>query len=123
MFTREQTIEEHRKLWDWLANNPGKTKSQYPEWYENGGRIPFVLYDCFPCDFTGVECEKCPFIWPDFRCTWQAYNDPYCKRGGLFGGWLDAIEDGRLEEAAQLAAQIRDLPVRPEKEETTDEPR
>lgn len=82
----------HKRMWQWLAENPGKEKDEWPKWEFNGGHIPEALNDCFACDYTKapftdhrgvtrfqVECKRCPLLWGTvtdyFIC--EKENSPY----------------------------------------------
>lgn len=92
----------HKALWNWLSMHPRETKSCWPAWDFNGGKVKEVEHNCFACEYAmGVFlqqpiCVNCPL---DFGC--------HCA-DGIYGTWGGAL----MEEAAQLAAKIRDLPVR-----------
>jgi len=43
--TREEAIRLHRELWGWLAENPMKTKQEWPEW----GLYPGMRAGDLPC--------------------------------------------------------------------------
>lgn len=85
--------EEHKRLWNWLAENPEKSKSNWPEWkrlHSDQG--------CFACDFhfcAGI----CPFKKKCSPCL-----------DGLFLRWVDAI--GFNLSRYRLAKQIANLPLR-----------
>jgi hypothetical protein len=67
--------ELHRRLWNWLADNPNKavfngkefyandTKQKWPEWQHNGGNIPSVDHYCFACEECHFHCSRCPITW------------------------------------------------------------
>jgi len=77
-------------IWNWLAVNPGKDKSDYPDWEVDGGSMPEAPYDCPCCGYavsfsggtkdgvedTGIsreQCKHCPLasFWPGGRCLDQ----------------------------------------------------
>ncbi len=39
------------KMWDWLAENPGKVKSSWPEWTYNDGKVKDANKECFACEY------------------------------------------------------------------------
>lgn len=98
----------HQKLWNWLAENPGKIKGEWLEWRAYYS----VSYGCFACDYAcklsieitgkhtaGYRCKHCPLVWGTKNC----FNN------GLYFKWdicNDPIERKKMAEA------IRDLPVR-----------
>jgi len=106
--TREEAIRLHRELWGWLAENPIKNKSAWPEWNKYvcfgkmGNETPNSL--CFGCEyvlqqtkFKKRDCQLCPLDWPNENC----------KGNGLWGQWDNATAP---EKRSRLAAIIRDLP-------------
>ncbi len=88
----------HRELWNWLAQNPGKEKGDWPRWEWNGSDIPFVSEDCFACGLVTMDCIICPI------CDYDPDKDECLN--GLFGKWHK--ETGK--ERAALAKQIANLP-------------
>lgn len=113
--TKKEAIENHRKMWLWIAKNTLKsgyilTKNDYFTFSDYEGDIP--ARKCFCCeavwcyikDFT--YCDRCPI---DFG--------GYCaSKGGLYNKWFNiSIRNGdlsRYKEAALLAYKISKLPER-----------
>lgn len=104
----------HKKLWDWLAANPGRYKEDWPGWSGLDMAPYSICNDCFACEAvnslaidvadTSWSCRYCPLDWGKRGdCT---------KLFGLFDSWHDATADGDRRSAARLAGIIRDLPVR-----------
>lgn len=95
----------HKELWDWLAKNPDKAKSEWPCWDINCGIYSSNGDYCFACEYADARgsmlCRECPLIWPVHNCC--------SKEGGLYDMWTSESEE---EARAGLAEQIRDLPVR-----------
>ena len=102
----------HKALWNWLSKNPGKRKSDWPGWEENGGRTDFATSFCFACEYSGQRpCRCCPLDWGEGNeCMnltaastlfnkWLGYND---KNDESF----DAVK------ASEAAILIRDLPLK-----------
>lgn len=113
----------HKKLWLWLARNPGKTKSQWPGWKPD----ECVTNNCFACE-AGLSrllelnitdkttyCYCCPF--GDFSNT--GAGD--CL-GGLHNKWVDVFyivrenpKDRILQRLlSHLAKRIALMPLREE---------
>lgn len=64
--TREQAIKEHRKMWNWLAENPDMDKDDYLELND----FEYVENECFLCHYNhqndGKYCgEDCILDWGD----------------------------------------------------------
>ena len=105
---------EHKELWDWLSKNPTMDKKHWPGWEYNGGPYSYVTNECFACEYawncyTGIDendytpvCKNCPIEWAG---TYECGNTIYRK-------WFEAQYRKRYDEAAQLATEIRDLPVK-----------
>lgn len=104
----------HVALWDWLANNPGKDKYDWPGW-EEGSSIhagafagQSILNHCFLCEWYRRHggCEAC-------ACT-KKYGEPCFSdinpnSEGLFKKWDKAMQANDFEEACRLAVMMRDV--------------
>lgn len=116
--TREQAIEEHRKMYNEMADEIEKNKrsikyvAKWKEHYIN--EIGFLDFnnDCFLCQYTidkfpRERCEfTCPLMWGEKlgdTCMVTEYGD------GLFRRLLYAES---WQEQAALASQIANLPER-----------
>lgn len=112
--SREQTIIEHRKLWNWLADQyeSGKfvKKEDYFIDFEDEF-IPCVL--CYCCDYTidnrgGCRnCDLCPIRWPhnkhcmDYGSLWRRYT--------AYEDKLLSIEDYPAKEDGLIFQYKKDL--------------
>lgn len=72
--TREQAIYEHRKMWNWIADEclKRKRKVEKYEYFDEHpvyGEIPQCY--CWCCEYSDVYCSTCPiqFDGPMARCT------------------------------------------------------
>ena len=131
-FTKEQAIAEHRKMWNWIADqldNGAESdiyilKEQYC--YDNNFHI---MHNCFCCAYDAqfvqkYSCKRCPVLWgtegirSDFYCETGMDGDDYeLSLDDEFGLWLIAqnlSEEQRFKEAAEIARQIANLPENPE---------
>lgn len=61
--TLRKTIKLHRELWNWLADNPGEGKRDWPRWEEIEAEYGKIKNLCFACHYCGNNCLKCPFDW------------------------------------------------------------
>lgn len=95
--------EEHRKLWNWLADHPKAEKSDYFEDWDIDS-IPRSC--CFACEVayraadranTYASCRFCPL---GGQCI-VGCDD------GLYAEWCEAVSPKRRQ---QLALQIAKLP-------------
>ena len=103
---KEYTTEEaHRKLWNWLADNPGKLKSCFFDEYEIETEIPS---DCFACmeidDLKGhINCNNCPVKWAD------EYLENCCQcmdQDTLYYFWKHSLDSDELSFSAREIAQL-----------------
>lgn len=96
----------HKALWNWLSENPDKEKSDWPGWEWNGGKHKDTRTNlCFACMYDNeIEgyCYNCPLDWPNGM---ECVSDD----DSLYPNWHFCQD---LQRRAELAAQIRDLPVR-----------
>lgn len=117
-------LTKHKELWNWLAENPGSLKVEWPGWdeIEDWDDEMYPNNNCFACEFLQVSlyeegtenydldpetCEKhCPLIWPEGRTCTNGFNS-------LYREWdnYNSQEDF-YAEASVLAKQIAELPVR-----------
>ena len=126
--TKQEAVENHRKMWNWIANQIEKDeelkdvidlKQKYCEIYNH-----YLLHNCFCCEYCNsffyLDCSKCPVEWPstasNFMCEFKDIESE--KNDGCDGLWiecanmLDEPEYYTWEEQAELARQIANLPER-----------
>ena len=116
--TKSQAIAEHRKMWNWIADETEKRgtiviKSDY--FSEHGIAIipPFECYCCEYATETRNGCGNCPIDWgadTDSLMCMDKYT--HYDGQGLYNQWLDAKEYGELEDAICLAREIAQLAER-----------
>jgi hypothetical protein len=77
----------HRKLWQWLAEDPGKGKEDWPGWILNGGAYSLVLALCFACEYMRgrAHCDSCPCLIDGMCCggcfaCWEIAQTPHTRR-------------------------------------------
>jgi len=115
--TKEQAIEEHRKMWNWIADHVEEVKPIFAfeikckYLYEILCVEQIIHADCFCCDYTyhsNSTCKECILDWND------TVNG--CCSGlnkGLYGRFLYNIEELRnYKEASNIARQIANLSER-----------
>lgn len=113
--TREQAIAEHRKMWNWIADEIEKEnhvfdieelKDLYLGVFKKMSICP--IERCFLCEYSmeqlnktgnGVTCDHCPVI----------KADGYGCLGGLH---YEVCRSYTWQEQAKLARQIANLPER-----------
>jgi hypothetical protein len=105
--TKEDYAEAHWKIWNWCSENPDKQKHEWPEWQFNGGKYQWVTSECFACEWSAlgrweaIFCPECLLVWPTATCAVDADD--------LFSLWENEEDPTKR---AELARQIRDLPIR-----------
>ena len=121
----EEAERLHKELWNWLADNPGADKHEWPGWVSNGGKVHGCLNACFACECTRPyeyypiqTCTECPVNWPPEEHFGNEYHSCHCE-DSLYGMWVDELEtaedEGRppdKELLSSLARQIANLPWR-----------
>jgi hypothetical protein len=50
-------------LWDWLSNNPGKDKPDWPEWNDIFIQYGNIICNCFACHLCMQDCTSCPLYY------------------------------------------------------------
>lgn len=107
--TKEEALQKSVELWDWLADNPGAQKEDWPGWkkYRRPGEFRF----CFACLYKnthkGWACdEECiiPVFRPEekivFNCGCTTDKSPYIL-------WGKNTED-RTKHAREIADSARE---------------
>jgi len=114
--TREQAIEEHRKMWNWIADNIEKIKpngnKDIKEYYLYKIRKLDESIDnyCFCCEYSSIYetsmiklvCDHCPIEW-DGECR-------NCLSSLLYNNFTMAICNNKYDIASTMAKQIANLP-------------
>lgn len=93
----------HQKLWNWLADNPGKEKHDWPGWQNI--KEKFFGY-CFACDYDDKAyeitnrdtCDCCPLLWEGKGCSLP---------NSLYSQWLLAYGAERCRELALKIANVK----------------
>jgi hypothetical protein len=122
--TKQEAIENHRKMWNWIADE--LEKGNGPKYYNviNIKTEYFIKHNikpentpksyCYCCEYAksikpSLDCGDCPLKWPntdDSNCLQQFLADGlYIKIRRLF------IKKG-YKKAAKLARKIANLPER-----------
>lgn len=131
-FWYEQTIEQHRKMWRWIAETTKTTKNCVTkrDYLRNIAEKPFSIDDCllehdcflctYACNQTGKSmhddidnderCQNCPAIWPYHDRCYDKYDDP--TDPGLYDEWEFAVKQYEWEDAARYAEAIAELPMK-----------
>jgi hypothetical protein len=99
--TFEELHAAHVRLWDWLAENPGKYKHDAPERLLDGAGWQ-ICFACVQAKVDTEHCKRCPVDW----------GVSYCDTpGSPFDKWDRLMRcPENFELRAELARIIRDLP-------------
>ena len=100
-----KTLHEwHMELWNWLADNPDKSKEDWMVIVKcSFDERP--LHNCFACEYDHSSCENCPFSENIIGC----FDDD-----GLYSKWY---HETNLQQRSEYSRQIANLPWN-EQEET-----
>lgn len=112
--TKQQAIEGHRKMWNWIADKIESEKRRFyisdlKEIYCRENNV--VLHNrCFCCEYSNYSdsnCEKCPVDW---------IKTKHCcdNEKSLYSLVIDA---STWQEQTELARTIANLPERVDVEE------
>lgn len=111
--TKQQAITEHRKMWNWIADETKKCgRKVSKEEYFIAMDIAFENRPetyCYCCDYVNGACIKCPIEWGGGCYRGCCDKDAMFDDKGLYAQWANADNP---EKAAQLAREIAKLPER-----------
>jgi hypothetical protein len=101
--------ENHKALWNWLADNPAKGKQDWPGLKTISKmklKLPhymhFLTFSCFACQATPLiggacfDCHNCPVDWKADKCT---------SDGSLYKKWMYAKNAKDCSKYARLIAR------------------
>ena len=124
--TYEQTIEKHRRMWHWIADQTRKKQaaiSKFEYIYEQGKADPEFTKKignnfCFLCKYAEqlrtnkrtTICNYCIGCWNGDTCVTDP-DEP--DSAGLYTKWINAWSNNNWEQAATYADQMAELPLRP----------
>lgn len=124
--TKEQAINEHRKMWNWIAdkykNGRKESISDLKREYCDKNNLS-IYSDCFCCEYDSKHdnndlsklCKNCPIRWGS-----EGYVDNrYCldrfeinDDGGLYMRASMHSNNEHYKRAEELARKIANLPER-----------
>lgn len=126
--TREQAIEEHRKMWRWIAEQYRKGRNELiidlkVEYITNNFWKDDILNNCFCCEYARnqadiyecVRCDCCPIEWKShveqFPCVDRYEVDDF---KGLYEyiSFLSGDVSNNRNGIIRLAEEIANLPER-----------
>ena len=118
--TREEAIANHRKMWNWIADETERwedcaTKSDY---FKNLFDLPIPQNECYCCEYAQdialhSVCSGCPLLWGSHFATCIFDGSSENKRG-LYVQWERACKEKDWQKSARLAREIANLPERKE---------
>lgn len=119
--SREQTIIEHRKMWNWLADQYEAGHFVSKADYIDQTGFGEVTLNCFCCDYDDNYCLDCPICWGEGLYARCGEDDT------AFTHWYDLVDffmttGSRItyESFQLLAKYAREIANLPEKEVEND---
>lgn len=123
---KEKAIEEHRKMWNWIADELEKPETRQSKENVHDLKVRYcnandlnLRNDCWCCEydkqFSDYTCVHCPLLWGT-ECETDAY---YCENDEDDGSWWHShqlAKDGEYEGASIVARQIANLPEKESEE-------
>ncbi|MFR2774759.1 MAG: hypothetical protein ACLTBR_02895 [Anaerostipes sp.] len=114
--TREEAIELHRKMWNWIADETEKTGRfiQKDDYFLATHNIP--AHFCYCCEYAIQQnngefigrCKYCPLDWRNRLNEYMCQNNVTVRdHQGLYGRWTFEKD---IQERSRLARQIANLP-------------
>ena len=121
--TFDEAIENHRQMWNWIADETEKRKMAiHKQKYFKENEIDYIYCDCYCCQYAidnsdviidshiCRNCEICPIDWGI-----ESENVNYakcCDYNALYNIWRDYLFFNNWKSAAKCAKQIANLPAR-----------
>lgn len=112
--TEKEALEMCRDLWEWLEENPSKSKMNWPKIQEKE-----ILNDCPCCEFTATnehedncpQCKICPLLgkWTDrdsFLLEQNKNTNPCVREGSPYDKWQRSGSWGIIDRV-KYARQIK----------------
>lgn len=119
--TREEAIQKHRDMWNWIADKIEKEKKYvWKKDYMKAHGYDGIVSNCFCCHYAAQTiivrtpiCNRCPLLWTEEQKTYRESSALKCycvTEGSPFNDYLDLDSDGSdMEEHARLARAIANL--------------
>ena len=105
--TKQEAIENHRKLWNWIADEIEMTQQdkEKGDYFEDWSWADIPANECFCCEYVRItdpryDCRCCPISWGE--------DEPRCSgRNVLYSLWHCTSD---LDKRVKYARQIAELP-------------
>ena len=118
--TREEAIANHRKMWNWIADETERLERVVlkPEYFKehNISHNDFPVHFCYCCDFDSQSlslplCSACPINWGV-----DTEIKACCNKKSSYKKWVTVVKhySDDWKSAAKLAREIANLPERGE---------
>jgi len=120
ILTKEEAITEHRKMWNWIAEECIKRKRRVTklEYFKSNCIINIPYNKCYCCEFaynnawkTNTKitdrsdiCKCCPLIWKYGKCVMDGL--------GEYDEWVRTLLKDDFKAEAEIARKIANLPER-----------
>ena len=104
---RKYCIDNHRKMWHWLAENPDKVKRDWPGWKHHNNDVfsKEKSSHCFLCGYISVDLEKdchnCPIDWVITDMCEEVY-----PKTSYYTSYYDAITHKAKTKYAKIIANL-----------------
>lgn len=114
--TKSEAIANHRKMWNWIADETLKRKRTVRKWdyfraHEISG-LDIPRHQCYCCEYTSngvyLNCRNCPIVWGGEINTCMD-RDNFDDDKELYSLWCDEPD---YIKSAELARRIAELPER-----------
>ena len=116
--TREEAIANHRKMWNWIADETERLERVVlkPEYFKehNISHNDFPVHFCYCCDFDSQSlslplCSACPINWGV-----DTEIKACCNKKSSYKKWVTVVKhySDDWKSAAKLAREIANLPER-----------
>lgn len=116
----EEYLDSHRRMWNYLVENPEMWKYEYPLSKVERKRWPHLHCCCFACQFAVdtlihykygpgrwiSTCDKCLLDWGREEGIYRCMNNL-----SVYRKYTNARLFGDLVGTSKMAAIIRDLPL------------
>lgn len=123
-FTKAQAIEEHRKMWNWIADMTKEkdrivTKKEYI--YQSHFKWNELASNCFCCDYAmrkssalinlkkvNAICDYCPLVWHKENEIFLV--PPCCHNESPYTKFLEAASENNIKDCVKYSREIANLP-------------